>query len=168
MALSILVVGILMVFFSLCWSEESRGQVKIISPQEGLEIISKKPELKVELEDSLKRESIVVLFDGTDVTQLIKFTEKGFEFKPFNIVPPGNHTLTITAKDREGNPIEKTISFKTKHTEAFDEAYSNNNATIIYQGILKRPEDFTNTPTSKLEGNLSSQTKLKSQVCFIR
>lgn len=165
MALPIFTVILLMLIFSsISLAEQSKDIIRVLSPQAESEVISKKPEIRVDFQKEFRRESIVVLFDGTDVTQLIKFTEKGFEFKPFNIVPPGNHTLTITAKDREGNPIEKTISFKTKHTEAFDEAYSNNNATIIYQGILKRPEDFTNTPTSKLEGNLSSQTKLKSQV----
>lgn len=163
MALSVLV-GILIVFFySLCCAEESIEQLKIISPQEGSEIISKKPEIKVEFAETVKTETIVVLFDGTDVTQLIKLTEKGFEFKPFMVVQPGSHTIAITAQDKEGKQIEKTFSFKTKHSDTFDEAWSNNNATIIYQGVLKKPETLGNLPDSKIEGNLSSDTKLKNQ-----
>lgn len=163
MALSILVSILIVFFYSLCCAEESREQLKIISPQEGSEIISKKPEIKVEFAETVKPETIVVLFDGIDVTQLIKLTEKGFEFKPFMVVQPGSHTIAITAQDKEGKQIEKTFSFKTKHSDTFDEAWSNNNATIIYQGVLKKPETLRNLPDSKIEGNLRSDTKLKNQ-----
>lgn len=163
MALSILVSILIVFFYSLCCAEESREQLKIIFPQEGSEIISKKPEIKVEFAETVKPETIVVLFDGIDVTQLIKLTEKGFEFKPFMVVQPGSHTIAITAQDKEGKQIEKTFSFKTKHSDTFDEAWSNNNATIIYQGVLKKPETLRNLPDSKIEGNLRSDTKLKNQ-----
>lgn len=144
-------------------AEQSKSSINVLTPAEGEEVIAKKPEIKVEFDETIKPETIVVLFDGTDVTQLVKFTERGLEFKAISIVPPGNYTFTITAKDREGNQIEKNLSFKTRHTEAFDEAWSNNNATIIYQGVLKRPEDLTSLPYSKIEGNLTSDTKLKNQ-----
>lgn len=160
----ILFTGAFAIFYSTnSLAENKKDSFNVLSPAEGSEIISKKPKVKVEFSETVKPETIVVLFDGTDITQLINFSEKGFEFQPFMVVPPGTHTLIITAQDKEGKQIEKTLSFKTKHTETFDEAWSNNNATIIYQGVLKKPDTLGNLPHSKIEGNLSSETKLKNQ-----
>ncbi len=157
-------IGFFSIFYNaLSFAKTEKELLNVLSPTEGSEIISKKPEIKVEFAETVKPETIVVLFDGTDVTQLIKFTEKGFEFKPFMVVQPGSHTIAITAQDKEGKQIEKTFSFKTRHSDNFDEAWSNNNATIIYQGILKKPDSLGNLPDSKIEGNLSSDTKLKNQ-----
>lgn len=147
----------------LSFAEQINDPINIIFPIENSEIISKKPEIKVELDKTVQRETIILLFDGNDVTKLITFTEQGFEFKPFMPVPSGNHTISIIAKDKEGRQIEKTLSFRTKHTEIFDEAQSNNNVTVIYQGVLRKPDTNTNLPYSKVEGNLSSENKLKSQ-----
>lgn len=157
-------IGVFSIFYNtISFAKTEKDSLNILSPTEGSEITSKKPEIRVEFAENFKPETIVVLFDGTDVTQLIKLTEKGFEFKPFMVVQPGYHTITITAQDKEGKQIEKTISFKTKHSDAFDEAWSNNNATIIYQGVLKKPDTLGNLPDSKIEGNLSSDNKLKNQ-----
>jgi len=158
-----LIVMLILFYPYLSYAQKMDELFKVISPEENAEIIAKKPEIKVEFAETVKSETIVVLFDGTDVTQLIKFTEKGFEFKPFMVVPPGTHNLSITAKNKEGMQIEKTVTFTTKHSETFDEAWSNNNATIIYQGVLKKPESLGSLPDSKIEGNLTSDTKIKNQ-----
>lgn len=157
--------SLIIIFFQVpLWASEMKQELfKVLYPKEGSEIIAKKPNIKVEFDEKVKKETIVVLFDGTDVTQLVIFTERGFEFKPFNVVSPGSHTLIISAKDNENNQIEKTLSFQTKHTEVFNEAWSNNNATIIYEGVLKKSDTLGNLPYSKIEGNLSSDTKLKNQ-----
>jgi len=154
---------LLFLFIYLSYAETEGKLIRIISPLPNSENITKKPEVKVEFDETVVKETIIVLFDGQDVTQLISFNEKGFEFKPFMVVPPGAHTLSITAKDKEGRDIEETVSFTTKHSKTFDEAWSNNNITIAYQGVLKKPESLGNLPDSKIENNLTSENKLKNQ-----
>jgi len=162
--LGIIIMSLVFLSFNcLSYAETKISSIKVLSPLENSTVVDKKPEIKVEFDETVLQDTIIVIFDGQDITQLITLTEKGFEFKPFMVVPPGTHALSITAKNKEGMQIEKTVTFTTKHSETFDEAWSNNNATIIYQGILKKPESFESQPDSKIEGNLTSETKLKNQ-----
>jgi len=140
---------LLFFFINLSYVDAEVKPIRIISPLPDSENITKKPEMKVEFDKTIVKETIIVLFDGQDVTQLISFNKKGFEFKPFMVVPPGAHTLSITAKDKEGREIEETVSFITKHSKTFDEAWSNNNITIAYQEVLKKPESLGNLPGFK-------------------
>ena len=74
--------------------------IRLIAPAENKEAIGKKPDIKVEFVGQL--DNLLVMLDGTDVTQLVKKTENGFTYKPIINLGPGAHTLKVTAKDKEG------------------------------------------------------------------
>ena len=135
--------------------------LRIITPAENAEVIGKKPEIQIEFLSPVRTETLLVLLDGSDITQLLDTTGKGFQYKPFLVLPSGMHTLSISASDGEGRQLQRNISFSTRHTKTFQEAYTNNDASVIYETPLTNPDNFPQIPDSKVEGNLRSDTKIK-------
>ncbi len=143
-------------------TEDQKGWINVIIPSDKSEIISKKPEVKVEFLEPITTDTLVVMLDGSDITQMITATEKGFEYKPLIVMPSGIHYLRISATDKNGRQLEKQISFITRHSKVFEEAYMNNEASIIYETAIKKP-DSSSIPDSKLEGNIRSDTMVKDK-----
>jgi len=137
--------------------------IRAITPSENAVVIGKKPDIKIEFLEPITSNSLVVILDGADITQLLRITDKGFEFTPVMVLPAGSHNLSISATDKEGRQLQKNISFSTRHTITFEEAYSSNEASVIYETILSEPDKFPNIPDSRVEGNLSSNSKIKDK-----
>lgn len=136
--------------------------IRLIAPIENAEVISKNPQIKAEFLELLNLSALVVLLDGTDITQMLNVTEKGFEYKSLIVLPSGMHNLHITATDKDGRELQKQISFTTRHSKTFQDAYINNEASIVYETVLIKPET-SSVPNSKLEGNIRSDTKVKGK-----
>jgi hypothetical protein len=137
--------------------------IRLVTPEENSEIISKKPEIKVEFLEPIDAKTLLVVLDSTDITQLITVTDKGFEYKPFLVLPAGSHNLSITATDKEGSQLHKTVSFTTRHTKTFEEAHTDNELSVYYETVLEKPDEASNVPYSRAEGNLKSDTKIKEK-----
>lgn len=105
----------------------------------------------------------MVILDGVDITRMLTVTEKGFEYKPLMVLPSGTHNLNITATDKEGNQLQKNISFTTRHSKAFEEATINADITGIYTSTLKKDEADTTTPNNRIEGIGQVQARLKER-----
>lgn len=135
----------------------------IIAPAGNAEVVGKRPEIKVEFAESLALESLVVLLDGIDITQVLAVTEAGFEYAPPLIVPAGKHTVAITAASIKGKPLEKSFSFFSRHTKTLVEAYSVNEATIIYENVADRSDEAVSAPSWKVQGNLMSDSKVRGK-----
>jgi hypothetical protein len=137
--------------------------IHAIIPAENSEVISKKPEIKVEFSKPVVSQTLLVLLDATDITQLLTVTEKGFEYKPFMVLAAGTHNLSISATDKEGKQLQKSISFTTRHTGTFEEAYTNNEISAMYDQALSKPDNAQYVPDRKFEANLGSDTKIKEK-----
>lgn len=135
----------------------------VITPAENAEVVGKRPKIKVEFAEPIAPGSLVVILDKVDVSQILTFTEKGFEYAPLMVVPAGMHTADITAANKEGKPLEKSISFSSRHTANFEEAYSGNEASIIYEKVVDRPDEDVSTPGWKMQGNLMSDSRVKGK-----
>ena len=147
---------------SVLHEAESRPEnktVRLVTPMENTEVLGKRPDIQAEFAGQL--ESLLVILDGTDVTQLIKKTEKGFVYKPIANLAPGTHTLKIIAKNKEGKEIQNEYSFRTRHYEAFDEAFSSNLLSVISETYLGRSGYGDATPYRKVEGNIQSDNRIK-------
>ena len=154
--------------------------VRIITPQENSEVIGKKPEIKVGFVGQSVRNNLLVTLDGTDITQILTLSDKGFEYRPVMPMSAGLHTLSLTAFDANGAQMQKSFTFKSRHSEIFEEASSNNEASFIYSQAISNPastppasgtppQNQTPQPTtsvadfnSKIEGNLKSDNKIKN------
>jgi hypothetical protein len=125
--------------------------------------IGKKPVIEVEFSRPVVLNTVLVIVDGTDVTQILTVTGKGFTYTPIAILNSGPHTLSVTATDRKGKQSQESFTFTSRNTSAFEEAYSKNDLSVIYETPLKKPDSDTSTPGWKVEGNLTSETRLKEK-----
>jgi len=141
----------------------SEEGIYAIMPAENEEVIAKKPEIKVGFIMPVATETLLVLLDGTDVTQLVTATARGFEFTPFQVLAAGTHTLSITVEDSEGKQVQKSITFSNRHSDAFEEAYTDNEASVNYEAVVEKPDEATYIPYSKVEGNIRSDTKIREK-----
>ncbi len=139
------------------------GPIKLIEPLEGSEIIAKKPVIRCAITEPFSTEKLLVLLDGTDITNILELSSEGFEFTPVQILPSGTHTLSITVYTADGREFQREFTFSTRHSEAFKDAYSSNEITTIYETALIMPDDAVSAPRSKVESNLSSQTELREE-----
>ncbi|RJQ50209.1 MAG: hypothetical protein C4538_00495 [Nitrospiraceae bacterium] len=137
--------------------------INVVAPQNASEVIGKKPEIRIEFSVPVDPASIIVILDGTDVAQVGTKNERSFVYTPISALPSGLHNLTVIANDQSGNPYQKDSTFLSRHTTAFDEAYSNNEVAAIYESAVMKPERSVTTPYSKIEGNISTDSKLKTK-----
>jgi len=154
----------LMFLYSTAHAEEQKPSeegIYAIMPAENEEVVAKKPDIKIGFSIPVVPDTLVVLLDGTDVTQLVTATDRGFEFTPFQVLAAGTHTLSITVEDSEGKQMQKSITFSNRHSDAFEEAYTDNEASVNYEAVIKKPDEATYLPYSKVEGNIRSDTKIR-------
>lgn len=142
-------------------TDAQKHWVKVITPAENEEIVDKRPEVKVEFIEAVALSTLVVILDGIDITALLTVTGKGFDYRPFMVLPAGAHNLSISAADKEGRQLGKNISFSSRHSAAFEEAYIYNEASVAYETVLAKPDIAA--ADSKVEGNLRSDTKVKGK-----
>jgi len=136
---------------------------KVVSPAPNAEVTDKKPEIRVEVLRPAAPGSLVVILDGMDITQMITTTPSGFTYKPALSLPSGQHTLLVFALAQSGDPAQTMITFTSRHAGgAFTEAYSNNELSAVYEALLAKPDRVTTVPYSKLEGNIKTDSKIKS------
>ena len=133
--------------------------IRLITPVENTEVIGKKPDIQAEFTGQF--EELLVILDGTDITQLTKKTEKGFTYKPIENLSPGAHVLKIIARDKEGKEIRNEYIFRVRHYKAFDEVSSSNLLSVISETYLGKSGYGDTTPYRKVEGNIKSDNKIK-------
>ena len=166
-AISWLVAGILLctLFIPFAYGEESQPSsptiewIRLITPAENAQVIAKKPEVRAEFPEPFPVQTLIVILDGTDITQLLAVSDKGFVYNPFMVLNAGSHSLSISVTDKEGRQLQKNYSFTTRHSVPFEEAYSSNEASFIYETILSEPDKYPQIPDSKVEGNLRSDSE---------
>jgi hypothetical protein len=59
--------------------------------------------------------------------------------------------------------FKESLLFSTRHSEHFEEVYSKDEASINYEGVLKKSKDIENVPYSKIESNIGSKSRLKEK-----
>ena len=146
--------------------EKAADWIKLSSPAEGTLVIGKKPDINCVITIPFARENILVTLDSTDITDLIEVSKDGFVFKPFQVMPPGQHTLIVAVTTPDKKEFKKDFSFTTRHSKTFEEMSSTNDVTVLYEAMAKRrvPEGTSDeTPYSKFEGNVTSNSKIKEK-----
>ncbi len=139
------------------------SQIQLITPPEGTQIISKKPVIKCSIKVPFDPQKLLVLLDGTDISGILEITPEGFGYKPMGVLPPGSHTLSVTALSQEGKELKQDFTFSTRHSKAAEEVSSNNEITTLYEKLLGQSDEAINQPSWKVESNLASESKLKEK-----
>ncbi len=158
-------IAVIICFLILC-PEPSFTQgiepVILESPQQNTTVIGKKPLIKASINIPFKKSGLLIVLDGTDVTDLADITGKGFTYKPVAVMGTGFHTLSVSIMTEDGQEIQKSFSFSTRQTRAFEEFYSENELTGQYEGVLTKPKSVDDVPYSKMEANLKSGAKVSN------
>lgn len=156
---AIVFVGLLFSLPEPCLSGGA-GPVVLLSPSSSRTFIGKKPFIKVSIGVPFKENGLLIMLDGTDVTDLATITQNGFTYKPVAVLATGSHTLSVSLVTEDGREIRQDFSFSTRQTKAFEELYSQNELTGQYEGVLSKPRAVDDVPYSKMEANLRSEAKL--------
>lgn len=164
----------------LPWIASAEECIVITSPVENSVVIGKRPEIKGVFRCSLTPGSYVIMLDGVDITQLMEVTAEGFTYRPETLVTTGSHSLSVTYTGTDNLPHQFSLNFSIRHSEKFGEIYSKNDVTLLYEGALVRkdstadaavplytegqnvaPSTTSTLPSSKIEGNLASESRIK-------
>lgn len=132
------------------------------SPKEGELIISKKPDINCSFSVPFLKESLYIAVDQTDMTALATVTEQGFTLTPFHVLPPGTHKVLVTFVDENNAVYTKEFEFRTRHSEAFEQASTTNKVSFTYSQLIDKRDDAKNRSLSdwELETNLNSQSMI--------
>ncbi len=117
-------------------SEEAPEVFSLESIDENQLLIAKKPDIRWTSSLVLSDVPVLVLLDGVDVSSLVKQKGNRFSFRPVAVLPSGEHNLYISAIDSGGNPVEQEFFFRSRQSERFEEAYSSNELSIVYRGVV--------------------------------
>ena len=107
-------------------------------------------------------------------------TAEGFSYRPEMMVTTGSHSLSVSYTGADNAPRQFAVNFSLRHSEAFGEAYSKNDFSLLYEGALAiedsaddaappvytegqnvAPSTTATLPRNKIEGNLASETRVK-------
>jgi hypothetical protein len=137
--------------------------IQLLSPEPGKLIVAKKPVIRCLINTKFSIENLLVLLDGNDITGALDISSHGFTFRPVQVLYSGEHTLSVELQREDGLYVKKEFSFSTRHTEAFEEASFDNNVSLMYETVLKKPDELTYIPDSKIQANLSSNEVIKEE-----
>ncbi len=135
----------------------------LVSPPDGSELIDKKPLIRAVFPAPVDPASVIVILDGVDMTPLANITETGFEFRPVIALLPGRHGLSVSVVDREGRQLLQEVTFTTRTSDAFEEAFSRNDVWLSYDNAIDRPENDDAMPDSRFEGHIRSYSGISER-----
>jgi len=166
-SISILLI-ILLVFITKTYAqiqpqENAAEWIKMSSPLEGLTVIEKKPLVKCLITIPFNRENLLVTLDSTDVTGILDVSKDGFEFKPIQVLSPGQHNLSVALTTPDKKEYKRNFSFTIRHSRVFEEISSTNDVSFLYEGTMKsdlKAGETDTQPGSKIEANISSNSKI--------
>ncbi|MBT8361396.1 MAG: hypothetical protein KJO32_10605, partial [Deltaproteobacteria bacterium] len=113
----------------------------LLAPFSGTVVASKTPKISFRASQPLLGEGKLILLDGNDVTALITEENGVFTYIPVEPLPAGEHYLYIAAYTEEGMLIEKEFTFFSRHSESYEEIYTDNRISAILKTALHR--DFS-------------------------
>lgn len=141
--------------------QTSDSPIQLIMPEEGAINIGKKARIKCAIKTPFDPQKLLVLLDGIDISGILDITPDGFEHKSITLLPPGEHTLSVSITTQDGQELKREFKFSTRHSKPFEEVYSSNEITTIAEKKAVRSGDTVTTPSWKVESNLASESKIK-------
>jgi hypothetical protein len=110
----------------------------LLSPLPDTVAISKTPTISFRSSVPILEKGRLVLFDGNDITAMITGEGNVYSYIPVTPISSGNHKLFILAHLEDGSVIERQFSFSSRHTESFEEIYSDNRVSATLRSALTR------------------------------
>ncbi len=156
-------VGLIFLFlFSGISFAQEQDVVTLVQPAEGQMVIAKKPDIECRINKPYDPATLYIELDYTDMTALADVTGNGFTLSPVQVLPPGDHVLTVSFNGDSHGEVTKEYRFSTRHTRLFEQADSTNSITVNYTNRLKKTGDPISSETSNwtLDSNINSQNTI--------
>lgn len=168
--------GCFFLFFSLLlprvlWAQ-SPPELLLLSPANDSVVVSKMPHISFRCSVPLIEDTLLILFDGTDITALVHQERGVYSYLPQRPVGAGEHSLYVIGVTEGGVSVEKELVFASRHSESFAEIYLNNSVSATVTSVLARDVSATgNTallpvdpaPTTSDTPYTSLETYLRSE-----
>ncbi|MBN2384144.1 hypothetical protein JXQ70_14805 [bacterium] len=114
---------------------EKPSWISLLEPVEHEEVVGKYPRIRVQFLKSIVSESLVVLLDGVDVTQLIIRSANGFEYVPPLPLSSGTHSIVLKGSV-DGADQESSVEFSSRQYEHYREASTRTDLSATYEESL--------------------------------
>ncbi len=138
------------------------GQIEFIQPQLNKIVIGKRPVFKWRYEGQRVPSNVLVLLDGTDVTEMVECNASLCSFRPVLPLAAGDHILEISWESSTQGYVSQVFGFKSRQSEMFREIYSENSAGLNYQQVIRK-DDMPELTNSRLDGDLSSENRVMTK-----
>jgi len=132
----------------------------LLTPAQGSEVIGKKPFIACRILKPFIFDTLVVMLDRTDISGVLEVSDQGFSYRPEEILPAGEHRLSVIGTLADGEPFEAEFTFSSRHFKHIEEAYSENELTVVYDQVLDKKDGQEPMPYWKVESNLASRSML--------
>jgi hypothetical protein len=160
----------------LCWTAaaiflapqrlyaEQAPVARLLSPAQNQVVIAKKPRIEVAFAQPVETQTLLVMLDGIDISQVLTATADGFSFHPIQVLQPGPHLLAVSGTTAGGESVSQEFSFTTRHYENLEKAYSENQLTVLGQAALGRSESRDEqVPDKRLEAGLHTESQIREK-----
>ncbi len=138
--------------------------VQLWTPLEDQVTIAKRPKIEAVFTKPIAPQTLFIMLDGMDITQLAVVNARGFVYTPIQVLAPGNHTLTVSGESGQGQTFTQELTFTTRHYQNLELGYSENELTFVGQGKLAKSESMEGqVPDEKIEVNLRSVSKIQEK-----
>lgn len=121
-------------------TDESAPQITVQNPKEGMEVKSENDRDTIIIQfivtDDIEIGSITVSVDGAQIASFNEFLDyRRYVGEVEYVVEPGDHTLTIDAKDLEGKTTAKDVHFfKASAYSAYQKLYDSETMYLPFDG----------------------------------
>lgn len=149
-------------------AQEMAGEVpvwvQLQAPVENQVSTLKKPNIAVVFVQPLEMESLFIMLDGLDITQVVGLSSDGFSYRPIQVLPPGAHTLMVSGTSSQGESFSQEFGFTTRHYKSVEMGYSENELTTVAQSTFAKSDSLEDkAPDIRFEANLRSRSQLQEK-----
>lgn len=147
-----------------CLFAEQALPLKLLSPAENQVVIAKKPRIEIAFTQPMEAQTLLVMLDGIDISQVLTSNAHGFSFQPIQVLQPGPHTLMISGTTARGESVNQEFSFSTRHYENLEKGFSENQLTVLGQAAVGRSESRDEqVPDKRIEAGLRTDSQLREK-----
>ena len=138
-------------------------KIELIMPQPGATVMSKKPMIKFTLPRLAPADSLLVIIDGMDVSNILREKDGVYILNPVEALAAGPHQLQIIITPSEGDEQTQEFHFRTRHTKLLEEAYSKNELAADYRHRVLDTAESPYGPEWQVNSSLSSVSGIKEK-----
>jgi hypothetical protein len=136
--------------------------IELVTPGQQDVVIAKKPRIEMAFTRPMDTQTLFVMLDGVDISQVLTLTPEGCSFQPVQVLEPGTHTLMVSGTTAAGESFNREFLFSTRHHAKYEKAYSQNQLTVLANRAFAKSDSLDqHVPDWRVEANLNTASQLR-------